>query len=335
VAGTTPAAGPGSEQQVTSQTELQNQERIFANAVGAGTGIDPRVILAQEQAEGAYAPGGTGGFNFLNLRPFEPNQGGATSDVGVTGTSSGGFDQFANLADAITSSIHRFDQPFASGVITAAHTAGATPQTEITALQKSGWDAGGYTGLSTDFTDLFGEQALTGPAANASVTAYPVGGGATTSTSSLGGTLTSAVPGLSQAESLFSGADSFFQWIGQPANLIRVGEVIAGSLLIGLGLILLGKGATQSGPAQDVKGAVGSSVTAVASRTPPGRVAAKVGAQNRTAARMTSRQAAPGSISQSSKRARRDAGFKPAGDVKPKRGQPGSSRLAKGDTIPF
>lgn len=114
-------------------TALEQLQAQFARDVGAGTGIDPAVIFAQEQVEGAYAPGGTGAFNMLNLRPYPGDP--------YSGVSSGGFEQFSSLSDAETATIRRFRQPFVADQL------GRYPHTalgEITAISASGWDAGHY-----------------------------------------------------------------------------------------------------------------------------------------------------------------------------------------------
>lgn len=107
----------------------------FAAAVAAATGLNPAVVQAWVLAEGAYAPNGTGGFNYLNLRPY-------TGDP-YSSVSSGGFEQFSNLANAETASIRRIRQPFASGIL---GSAGKGILQEFAAIAASAWDAGHYGG---------------------------------------------------------------------------------------------------------------------------------------------------------------------------------------------
>ncbi len=84
----------------------------FVADVSKATQIDPRVLIAWAQQEGAYAKGGTGGFNYLNLRPIAGDP--------YSSVSSGGFEQFSSLSDAEAATIRRLGQPFAQPIITAA-----------------------------------------------------------------------------------------------------------------------------------------------------------------------------------------------------------------------
>src|SRR3954451_20460579 len=72
-------------------------ETQFVARVAALTGLDPRVVRAWVAVEGAYAPGGTGGFNYLNIR-----EGTSKSGVPIAGTTQRGFAHFKNAYDAAT-----------------------------------------------------------------------------------------------------------------------------------------------------------------------------------------------------------------------------------------
>jgi len=132
----------------------------FVAGVSKGSGIDPRVLLAWIDAEGAYAPNGTGGFNFLNLKPAP----GGRSYSGVPiAVSSGGFEQFQSITDAITETVNRLSQSFASGIVGAAKTR-PTPAAQISAIAASGWDQTDYGGpggptLAAIFAKFFGGTA--------------------------------------------------------------------------------------------------------------------------------------------------------------------------------
>jgi hypothetical protein len=143
-----------------------NPQVEFVNQVASQTGLDPRVVYAWTVAEGAYAPGGTGGFNFLNLRPYKPNQTGG--DVGVIGVSSGNFDQFKDLPSAIASTVGRIKQPFLWRILSPVLSRKSSPREQIDAIATSGWDSGHYTDSSgvvggklvADFTGRYGASAL-------------------------------------------------------------------------------------------------------------------------------------------------------------------------------
>lgn len=146
IVGTTAASS------ATSGGGLSSDAATFVTGVSRRTGLDPRVVIAWLLSEGAYAQGGTGGYNYLNLRP-------AAGDVGVVGTSSGGFAQFRNVQDAIASTVARLHNPFARGILSSAH---ATPAASISAIAASGWDASHYGGaggpnLVGAFESLFGK----------------------------------------------------------------------------------------------------------------------------------------------------------------------------------
>lgn len=324
---------------------LAAQERLFTNAVGAGTGLDPRVVYAQVIQEGAYAPGGTGGLNFLNLAAS------TVKSLGLpfAGSSSGGFAHFANLGQAEQASIAEYKSP-AIGLVTPA----STPAGQISQIAASPWDAGHYGGpggpsLASTFAAEFGSGALgttaqVSPIASNPAVGLPGTSGSTPIASSytnnpaqaakdlLAGNITlaqaqAANPGTTfnvggNPTNPFSSVDSFFSWIGNTKNLQRLGEMLAGGVLIALGVVMIGRAASSSSPATQVKGA--AETVAAPVRT----------VRSRSAARRAPAVRAP--IRSQPRRAQRRAGFMlPADQRRPKRGAPGSSRLGKGDSIPY
>src|SRR5215469_17306924 len=48
---------------------LNNDETQFIVGISEGTGVDPRVVAAWVYQEGAFRSGGTGGHNYLNVKP--------------------------------------------------------------------------------------------------------------------------------------------------------------------------------------------------------------------------------------------------------------------------
>src|SRR5438552_3986259 len=115
---------------------LTSDEARFVSGVSAQTGLDPRVVVAWEHAEGDYAPGGTGGHNYLNLRPYPGDP--------YSSVSGGGFDQFGSVEDAIRATVRRINQPFAAGI---RGSVGRPPASEIGAIAASAWDSGHYGGF--------------------------------------------------------------------------------------------------------------------------------------------------------------------------------------------
>ena len=140
----------------TGNLTLEQVQQKFALDVSKATGIDPRVILAQELAEGAYAENGTKGLNFLNLRDSTV----ASLGKPYEASSANHFAKFHDLAQAEAATIAEFK----SGAIAPYVNPNATPRTQIAGLAASGWDSGHYGGeggpnLVSDFVALTGSQA--------------------------------------------------------------------------------------------------------------------------------------------------------------------------------
>lgn len=283
------------------------QEALFSNAVAKGTGFDPRVIYAQAQSEGAYAPGGTGGLNFLNLSSDTVRSLG----LPFAGSSSGGFAQFANLAQAENATIAEYRSP-AIGLTAPAPTVSG----EIAQIAATPWDATHYGGvggpnLAATFKSLYGDTAFAGKASTSN------SGVLGSSPSGLFNPSTGAA--LNPPQSGLQTATNWFGWITNPKNLQRLGEIVGGSVLIGLGLVMVGRSASSSGPAQQVQAAAGT-----------------VTAPVRVVTRTRTRASSPQPTRPPRKRMQSHTlpvDRKPA--RRPRRGKPGSSRLAKGDSIPF
>lgn len=220
-----------------------NQVR-FVIGVSVATKIDPRVVIAWMQQEGANAPGGTGGFNYLNLRPL-------SGDPYKT-VSKGGFEQFASVNDAVKATVRRLNQPFAKPIIATARTR-PTPQAQIRAISVTGWDAGHYGGngglaLQRTFSTLFKgglNDSYLDPA-NARAVANTVSTGSASpndpigSTPSVIGSAADAansaarhIPGVAQIEDV----GSLFKWIG--GNWDRLGLAFGGIVLVLLGFAVL------------------------------------------------------------------------------------------------
>lgn len=235
--------------------QQQQQESDFVNYVAGATGFDPRVISAQATAEGAYGANGTGGYNYLNL---------ATKTVqslgdSYTGSSSGGFAQFANLQQAEKATVDEFRSPAINLGTGTSNPAGQTPTAQIGQIANTGWDAGHYGSppgnkLDTIFVSQYGKSALVGPASTSSQTTVTAGGGAS-GNNSITKTLTD-IPGVSDLTDAVSGIDSAFKFVFS----YRFLEIIGGGALILVGLVGLMKEIGVSVPAP---GPVGKAAAAV------------------------------------------------------------------------
>jgi hypothetical protein len=131
----------------------------FAYAVAEETGLDPRVVYAWARLETGDNPASVTQYNYLNLRPD-------SADVGVTGESSGGFDQFGSEKNAVTSTKKRIEQPFIWNYLNPVLQAKGSAAEEISAIALSAWDGSGHYGgkggpaLQAEFKSLYGAKAL-------------------------------------------------------------------------------------------------------------------------------------------------------------------------------
>ncbi len=225
----------GSNNPVTDPYQAQ-----FVVDVSHATKIDPRVVLAWTEQENADAPNGTGGFNYLNLRPEQGDP--------YAAVSSGGFEQFASEADAVTATVHRLGEPFAKPILT--DVTKRTPRQEIAAIASTGWDSSGYGGpggpkLAAKFADIFTPAGLdtsyTSPA-EAKGIVDTAGTGSSYSGFGVGNfpightTPGDVAGGIAHAiASPFELAGKIWDAISNPELWLRIGIGIAGVALIVLG----------------------------------------------------------------------------------------------------
>lgn len=231
----------------------------FIVGVSIATKIDPRVLIAWAKAEGAYASNGTGHFNYFNLRPYPGDP--------YSGVSSGNFEQFSNVNDAIKATVRRLNQPFARPIIATA-AAKPTPRQQIEAIAATGWDSGHYGGhggisLQNIFGSMFGGQqglndSYVGPG-SAMAIASTVGTGSAADAGSVdsgsvdkagnkvvSGAASAAnsaakhIPGVAQIENVGSAIGWLFS--------IKGAEVIGGSIIVILGILSLFKSQMSSTP---------------------------------------------------------------------------------------
>lgn len=212
-----------------------NQVR-FVVGVSTATKIDPRVVISWMEQEGANTPGGTGGFNYLNLRPF-------AGDPYKT-VSTGGFEQFASVNDAVKATVRRLNQPFAKPIVATARTK-PTPAQQINAIASTGWDAGHYGGkggveLQHTFSNLFkgGLQDSYLDPGNARAVANTVSTGSAADAGSYDANNAASDAGNAlNALNPFKDISAFIKWIG--GNWDRILLSFGGILLVLLGLVLI------------------------------------------------------------------------------------------------
>lgn len=217
---------------------LTSDSAKFVQQVSAATGIDPRVLIAWVGQENADAPGGTGGYNYLNLRPYKGDP--------YSSVSSGGFEQFSTVDAAVIATVRRIQQPFAAPIVASAR-AKQDPRQEIAAIASTGWDQSHYGGaggpnLLNKFTSLFSAAGADSPyvsPTNALAITNTVGTG---SAADAGSTDLGTAPGTKQ---LIGGAKTAYNdALAIPHALgflfsYRGLEVIGGGILVIVAVIAL------------------------------------------------------------------------------------------------
>lgn len=113
----------------------------FVDRLAAATGLDRRVVAAWVRAEGAYTSGGTGGYNFLNVRARAGGKG--YSGVAIS-RSSGGFAKFGSLDAAVRETSFWINRmPNYAGIRSSVDKG---PAAQLAAIARSPWDANNYAG---------------------------------------------------------------------------------------------------------------------------------------------------------------------------------------------
>lgn len=212
--------------------KLTTDQAHFVVSVSQATGIDPRVLVAWLEQEGADAPNGTGGYNYLNLR--------ATRTDGHTGVSPKGFAQFSNVNAAISATITTLNEPQNRIIINAAKSK-PTPGQQIAAIAASPWDSSHYGGkgqtLIAEIESIFGGPAVLtdryeGPGNAAAVAATAGTGSAADWTSYDAG---------NAAHDIASPFESLYSWL--TGSWQRILFVVAGAILVIIALLLIANSA--------------------------------------------------------------------------------------------
>lgn len=299
-------AGPPSSVSSSQADSLLNN---FAYMLAQQTGLNANVIKAWAEVENSYAPNGTGHYNFLNVRPS--GTGGSYSGVPLAGVSSGNFQEFGSLADAVTETAHWINKFGNYSGIRAS--ASQSPASQIAAIAASPWDSGKYAGGGSIVSRY---NSLTGS-----------GGGIVSGLESLPGQAAGAVnsglrhiPGVAQVEGgvsaasdAVSGTAGAISWLSDWNNWLRIGYILGGGVLVLGGVILLARSVGGgSAPGMPSLGGGGGGGSPSPSPAPAKRQGFY-----------------PSDMQPKARRV-------PARAAKPKAGSPGSSKLAAGEApIPF
>lgn len=200
------------------------EEATWANAVAKQTGLDPRVLIAWQRAEGH--PGDTA-FNYLNIQ----TQTAQAVGVRPSGTLAADTAAFGSVQDGIAATVREIQ---ALGLT---HESGKTPAQQIADIAASPWASSHYGGpggpnLARDFAALFGAKALGSPARPGTQISSTgsAGTGVLGSGSLIGGAAHDVGSALSFPERAFNFLTSW-----------RFAELLGGVLLLAIGLYLLGR----------------------------------------------------------------------------------------------
>lgn len=320
-------AGPTAQTQPPTKGDLYGSNLVsYLIGESKRLNLDPAAVLADVQAEGGFA--GAVGDSGTSFGPFQLHVHGrlpaqfntnpqaaaafANSPAGINYGLSG----IAAVAsgrqgtDAITQIVSRFEQP-------------TNVPAEISAEQ-------GYYPNAKEYVALSGGGDL-----GSGISSFfgGIGSGAAGAIAEVPGAVNSVLPTPSNIANAVGGVTKSVVKDVTGFTPIQIAEMVGGGLLILLGLAMVGLAATRSSPA---KQAVEAGATVVA----PARAVGRRTVARRASPGVTSSGAGSRTpISRQPAAVQRRAGFsadppRPS-RRKPARGRPGSSTLAKGDTIPF
>jgi hypothetical protein len=270
-------------------------EQTFIADLAHDTGLSPQVIQAWVDVEGAYAPGGTGGYNFLNIRENTSRSG-----VPLAGTTQKGFAKFHSAGQAAQETAWWINNM--SNYRGIKSSAGLAPESQLAAIAASPWDSSHYnggrklfaaynavvTGVGGSVTSVFKKI---GSTVGDVVSGNPVGAvtGLLPSTSNIpvvGGVISAAEAPAKIAED----AGQVLAFVFNPQDWLRVGYILAGGILTLGGLFVLSRsvGAPQAIAAAAfpegtlAKSAAGAAGVSAAKSSPPKRRQAAPQVRTRT-----------------------------------------------------
>jgi hypothetical protein len=129
------------------QEMLTGGQKVFVQQLAAETGLDQRVVaawcLAEQSSTAADAREAAGNHNWLNI---------GWTDSGTYGANAGVWSDPSSAAHATAGWLEGQDTVdgygrASSGVQAILNTAGQAPETQVAALQRSGWASSGYPDL--------------------------------------------------------------------------------------------------------------------------------------------------------------------------------------------
>lgn len=210
---------------------LTADETQFIQGVSAGTGIDPRVLVAWIQSEGH--PGDMY-HNYMNIQT--PTA--ASLGVPTSGTAAANTAEFSDVQTGIDATVKEIKS------LGLSHLAHETPRQEITQIAASPWASSHYGGpggprLQSVFAGIFGGQAGLDSAYQSPSSSYQVGSTATTGSAADAGSvdITGSGGGPSVARAVSGLVSNPFKFL----TSWRFVEVVGGFLLLLVGVALLAR----------------------------------------------------------------------------------------------
>ncbi len=154
--GAAPASPTGATLPATAGTMLTSDQQQFAQTLAADTGLDPGVVsawlLAEESGSAAQSRQAQGNNDWLNIGYTDSGTYGASDSVWAdpvtaANATAGWLRGQATIPGYGTAS---------AGIQAILQTAGQAPQSQIAALQGSGWASSGYPDLPALYTQVAG-----------------------------------------------------------------------------------------------------------------------------------------------------------------------------------
>jgi hypothetical protein len=259
-------------------------EPYFVARVAALTGLDTKVVQAWVNSEGAYAPNGTGGNNFLNIRESTSKSG-----VPLAGTTSAGFAQFHSAADAADEAAHWINtMPNYLGIRQATKLG---PRSQLAAIAASPWDSGHYGGGKKIYNAY---TALGSGGGGGGIDFGSIANGIRDATNPLTGSAwlithtpgIDSLPGVKTAGSILSAPEKISNdlekvigFVFNPADWLRVGYIIGGGVFVIGGLFILARSVGATNVQSALGGSSGPAATAASVAGGPELAAAKIATQ--------------------------------------------------------
>lgn len=260
---------------IASLTPAQKQAWLADYEASVRYGVNPTALIASQTNESSWLPNRVEGSTFANptvptagstsnasglaqflpstwvadykelfgVAPSSPNAGAypaiVQADVEANALKQSNIGMQKDTQAALTDIVNNFEQPGAAG---AAQDIAAGQQT----ISYYGLGGGVFGPGSPGIPPIVNMLGLGG---------NPVSAAIQQANSATNKAVDTATNAIGTGIGAFTRAGSFFSWITNTKNMIRVGEMIGGGIFIFIGVIMVGRAATSSSAASQVSGA--------------------------------------------------------------------------------